>query len=333
VKPLAAAAVAFALLAGVAGGLVRAGVLAPWAAWQVQAAVSHAALMMGAFFGTVIGIERAVAAKRRLAWASPLASAAAGFALVAGVPLAGALLLVLASAVFFACGVMLWRRERAMHTLVLAAGGASWFVGNAALAAGMSSAAVLPWWFGFLIVTIAGERLEMTRLMRPRPLARGAFVAVMLALAIGAALSSAVFGIALFALALWLMAFDIARRTVRAPGLTRYMAIALLTGYAWLAIGGLAWAWGARDAALHALGLGFVASMVMAHAPVILPAVAGIAIRFTPWFYVPLAILDMSLAWRLGVDLPRGALGNAIAIALFAATVASCAGGKQKSRP
>jgi hypothetical protein len=81
-----------------------------------------------------------------------------------------------------------------------------------------------------------------------------------------------------------------------------------------------------RDAALHALGLGFIVSMLMGHAPVILPAIARIKLRFSPWFYLPLLALHLSLLLRLGagsVDFSMralGAVGNAAAIALFAMT-------------
>ena len=134
----------------------------------------------------------------------------------------------------------------------------------------------------------------------------GAGLVIVLALLAGAALSprsaagGVVFGIALTALALWFGQFDIARRTLFAQGLPRYMAVCLLTGYAWLAVAGLAWVGmvqggEGRDLALHALGLGFIFSMVMGHAPVILPAVAGVKLLFGPWFYVPLLALHASL--------------------------------------
>ena len=108
------------------------------------------------------------------------------------------------------------------------------------------------------------------------------------------------------------------------------MAVALWLGYGWLAFGGVAWlgmAFGCpgREAAVHALGLGFVISMVMAHAPVILPALARVKLRFSAAFYAPLALLHLSLAWRLAVDLPSGALLNAAAFALFALTAAGAA--------
>ena len=72
-----------------------------------------------------------------------------------------------------------------------------------------------------------------------------------------------------------------------------------------------------RDTALHAPGLGFVLSMVMAHAPVILPAVAGVRLRFSALFYLPLAALHSTLIWRLVAAPPAGAVGNAVALLVF----------------
>jgi hypothetical protein len=114
------------------------------------------------------------------------------------------------------------------------------------------------------------------------------------------------------------------------------MAVCLLGGYGWLAVAGAAWAATAlglplRDTALHALGLGFVVSMMLGHAPVILPAVARVKLQFGNFFYVPLAALHLSLLLRLALgwnDPALRALGasfNAMAIALFAATVAGAA--------
>jgi hypothetical protein len=58
-------------------------------------ALAHAALMMCGFMGTVIAIERAVAARQQLAWSVPLLSGAAGLLLLRGATgLAGALLAV-----------------------------------------------------------------------------------------------------------------------------------------------------------------------------------------------------------------------------------------------
>jgi hypothetical protein len=144
------------------------------------------------------------------------------------------------------------------------------------------------------------------------------------------------YGLSLLLLALWLVTFDIARRTVRADGLSRYMAVCLLTGYVWLAVAGVAWAGTAlglplRDVALHAMGLGFIFSMIMGHGPVILPAIARVKLQFGAFFYVPLLALHLSLAFRLGWGAVEpqiraaGAASNGLAIVLFAATVAGSA--------
>lgn len=343
--PVLLVLVALSLLGGVAGGLLRAGIALPasGADWPVHAALSHAALMICGFMGTVIGIERAVAVKLSAAWAAPLASGLGGTLLLLGQAAAGGWLLAAAAACFVGVNAVVVRRQGAAHTWLLLAGALAWLVGCLLFALELASAATLPWWFAFLILTIAAERLEMTRLMRRRPVALPSLLAILAALLGGAAWSAAsprwgglLHGSALFLLALWLAVFDIARRTVLAHGLARYMAICLLGGYFWLAVAGLAWAAGAvgvpaRDAALHALGLGFIVSMMMGHAPVILPAVARVKLLFGPAFYLPLAALHLSLIARLAFgamdpDLrSSGALFNAFAIAFFAATVAGAA--------
>lgn len=345
IAALLIALVALSLVTGIAGGLLRVGVALPGitgATWQGQAALAHAALMVCGFMGTVIGIERAVAVKLRFAWLAPLGSGMGGLLLLLGHQ-AGAWLIVAASMVFLTVNLVVVRRQRAAHTWLLFTSACAWLTGNFLFALGVGSVAVLPWWFSFLVITVAAERLEMTRLTRRRPGAQRSLCVLLAAMLLGAMACAAaprlgglVYGTALLLLALWLSIFDIARRTVRAQGLPRYMAVCLLGGYAWLAVAGAGWAATAlglpyRDAAVHALGLGFVVSMMMGHAPVILPAVARVKLQFSPFFYVPLAVLHLSLAVRLGpglVDMPLrtgGAVFNAIAIALFACTVVGAA--------
>jgi hypothetical protein len=345
-RPLFLILVALCLLAGVAGGLLRVGIVLPAtrdAAWLGQAGLAHAALMICAFLGSVIGIERAVAVKLRTAFLAPLASGLGGLCLLLGYGTAGAWLLVAASVVFTGVNIVVVRRQWASHTLLLLVSAFAWLIGNLLFATGTGGAATLTWWFGFLVMTIAAERLEMTRLMRRRPAAPVLLVAILALMLLGSAaslpaprLGGVLYGASLVALALWLVTFDIARRTVFASGLSRYMAVCLLGGYVWLAVAGVAWAaaelgWPWRDTALHALGLGFIFSMMMGHAPVILPAVARVKLRFGLFFYVPLAALHLSLVLRLGwgafdpAQRAAGAGFNAASIALFAATVVGSA--------
>lgn len=345
-RVLLAMAVVCAVVAGVLGGLVRAGVQMPAglpSQWLAPSVMQHAFLMVCGFMGTVIGIERAVAVKARWAWGAPALSAAAGALAVAGWHGASALLAVLAAMAFVAVNVLVVRRQREPHTVLLLVSALAWLGGNTVHAAEPFGAAAVPWWFAFLVLTIAAERLEMTRLMRRRPgSAEALYLSLALMLAGAAAALPApmagllLFGIALIALAVWLLVFDIARKTLRAHGLSRYMAVCLLLGYGWLGISGAAWVLlalghGTRDVALHALALGFVFSMMLGHAPVILPALARVKVQFNLFFYVPLALLHVSLAARLffvhveSRALALGSAWNALAMLLFAATMAGAA--------
>lgn len=85
-----------------------------------------------------------------------------------------------------------------------------------------------------------------------------------------------------------------------------------------------------RDAALHAVALGFVFAMVFGHAPIIFPSVTRVRIPYRPLFYLPLATLNIALACRIAGSLvasalhlrQHGALATALAILLFILTLA-----------
>ncbi len=86
------------------------------------------------------------------------------------------------------------------------------------------------------------------------------------------------------------------------------------------------------DAALHALFLGFVMSMVFGHAPVILPAVLRIRLPYHPVLYAPVALLHASVAVRVGGDLAAagrmrtaGGLLAEVALLMFAGCAAAMA--------
>ena len=101
---------------------------------------------------------------------------------------------------------------------------------------------------------------------------------------------------------------------VRTHGLRRYNGAALLAGYGWLGVAGLVWLIGGvplndavYDVAIHAVFLGFGVSMIMAHAPLIFPAVLGRPLPYRPAMWLPLALLHMGLLVRvLGDALGRG---------------------------
>jgi hypothetical protein len=336
------------LAVGVGAGLARLGFRVP--ALAASAAALHGPLMIGAFLGVVISLERAVAIGRRWAYLGPLAAGLGGIAAVAGMATIASALLFAGSVVLLAATIDIFRRQRALFTFTLVVGAACWVVGNGLWAAGSPVRDIVTWWLAFLILTIAAERLELSRFLPPSRAARAMFALILLVLVTGLAGSprtwgSQAFAAGLLALAAWLLKQDIARRTVRGTGLTRFIAVCLLSGYGWLAVGGgvIIVAGGlvpgspAYDAAVHALALGFVFAMVFGHAPIIFPAVMRVRMPYHWTFYAPLALLHLSLAARLAGDAVEnyewtrmGALLNAVALAAFiVGTVAAVIRGRR----
>lgn len=322
------------LVIGAACGLVRLG-------WDIRLpgeglAQLHGPLMASAFFGTVISLERAVAVGARWAYLAPLAAGLGGLALIFGGLAAGTALLVAGSAFFMLASCAVMKRQPQMHNACLVLGAAGWLAGNVLLAAGVAVSGVGPAWIGFLVLTIAGERLELSRFMPPTPNSKRMFAAIALLLMVALAAGWRATGVGLLALSWWLARNDVALRTIRGTGLTRYIAACLLAGYAWLALAGAIMLAGgdmqpgrlAYDAALHAVFLGFVFSMVFGHAPIIVPAVFRVALPYNWFFYAPLALLHATLALRVALDLSGrtewravAGAGNVAAIAVFIATM------------
>ena len=105
--------------------------------------------------------------------------------------------------------------------------------------------------------------------------------------------------------------FDVARRTIHTTqGLSRYMAVCLLLGYARLAVAGfvggrMTQGSLSRRGVACALGLGFVMSMVMGPCARDLPAVARIKVHYDARFYLPLWPRIASLLLRCLAATPR----------------------------
>lgn len=333
-----------ALAAGVWAGLLRFGWSLPGG--RANLIELHGPLMVFGFLGTVISLERAVALRRRWGYLAPGGTLLGAGLLLGGVRQGiGELVLLLAGCVLAGLFVVILRTHATASAATLFLGTLLWVAGDALWLGGVPLVQVVPWWAGFLVLTIVGERLELAalgRLTRPArrasPCSRSSCWQGSRSQPPTRAPASGLPAPALAGYALWLGRFDIARRTVRRAGLPRFVALALLPGYIWLGVGGVLWlrygaavAGPAHDAELHAIFLGFVFSMIFGHAPVIFPGVLGIAIPFRRAFYAHLALLHAGLVLRIAGDLGGdfqlaqcGGLLNATAIALFLlATVAS----------
>ncbi len=332
--PLLALAI-LALLFAMWAGLLRMGW--NWPTFEALA-MAHGPLMVSGFLGVLIPLERAVAIRQKWMFGVPLVAGVSWIGLLFA-PVLGTVLLTLGSLGTLAILGVMVRREPHLHTIVMAVGALAWLVGNLLWMFGLPVFQVVFWWMIFLTLTIGGERLELSRVLRPTPgqiRLFGLFAAALLAGAILATfelnLGSRLFGCALLGLSLWFLKNDLARRNLRHPNpLTRYIATCLFGGFIWLGIsGGLFLYFGPLyagpfyDAALHAVFVGFVIAMIFGHAPIIFPAILGAPIKFYPAFYAHLGLLHLSLALRLIGDLANlydlrkwGGLLNEVAILLF----------------
>jgi len=330
----------FALVAG----LIR----LPWELpFGDHIALLHGPLMVSGFLGTVIAAERASALGRVWAWLAVAANG--GGALVAlvgaGSPItqqfflqAGAALFVLGGIGLVGIFAAILRREPTFFNAIMGLGALAYLCGNLMLLAGQTIPSAVPFWSVFLVSTIAGERLELNRFLRPRRGTGVVFGLAVILLAVGGAIAlfdrsvaDRVMGFSFLVLGVWLIMNDIARRTVRMNGVTRYTAICLLSGYFWLVVSGLSLltnpgelAGPRYDLNLHTLYVGFVLTMIFGHAPIIVPALTGKAVDYRGHFYLPLTLLHASLLLRAGGDHVLwltgrrwGGLLNEVALLLF----------------
>lgn len=345
------------LLAGLWGGLLLLGLPVP--TLLATTAEEHGVLMALGFLGTVISLERAVALGRPWAFAAPALAGAGGVAVLVSLPpMVGRLLLCAASIVLVVVYVVVHRIQPALHLRVMAAGAVCWYVATLLWLMGWSLPRLVPWIAGFLILTIIGERLELARVAFLTRTSVHQFLAGAVIFGAGLILTTTattgssgvrLAGAGMIALAVWGSVHDVARRTVKIPGVTRFMAVCLLAGYVWLFIGGAIWLLAGNlgasvaiyDAALHTVFLGFVMSMIFGHAPVIVPAVLRVRLPFRPWFYVHVGLLHASLLARviLGDGLGSvlcwrvGGVGTELAVLGFlAASVIAVRQARRKGR-
>lgn len=316
-------------------GLLRLGWILPSVP---NLALAHGPLMVCGFLGVLIPLERAVAIRQKWMFAVPILFGIGWVSLFFAPSLGGILFTLGSLGTLAILGVMV-KREPHIHTITMAFGALAWVIGNVLWMSGFPIFQIIFWWMAFLILTIGGERLELNRVLRPargQNLSFGIFAAALLMGAIlsifnlnwGARLS----GLAMLALSLWFLKNDLATRNIRHLNpLTRYIAICLFSGFIWLGIGGVIhlyfgalYAGPLYDAAVHAVFVGFVISMIFGHAPIIFPAILGVPVTFYRAFYGHLILLHLSLILRITGDLTNlvdvrkwGGLLNEVAILLF----------------
>lgn len=312
----------------------------------------HGALMIGGVFGALISLERAVAlsslhrSPRHWSFLAPIMAGLGGITLIflddatpAKYLLVGGSFTLSLVYAYTATKYHYW----SLHTAIMCLGALLWLIGNIFWAAGYPIYSIVHAWLGFIVLTIVGERLELSRVTRLSKNTEYLLIGAIIIYVIGVLLAIfqldlgvRVTGCGLILLALWLLRYDIASKRLKHTGLTRYIAFCLFIGYLWLGFAGiLALTTGAvyagfnYDAILHAIAGGYIFSMVFGHAPMIFPALTGKQIKFSVAFYVPLALLHLSIILREISNLSAtfdgrkwASLLNATSILLFLAMMA-----------
>lgn len=339
--PLLGLALVAAVVAGWAG-LGRMGIVAPAPG---AATAAHGALMVSGFTGTLIGLERAVVTRRWWAELAPALSAAGALAVLLGVPgPAPELAIAAAAAVLALVTVRGAPAGDPVARAVMTVAALAWLAGALVWASGAEAFRAVPWWLLFLVLIITAERMELSRALRPSRAAAAVLAAGCAVAVAGVALTWWDFaaglrltGLGTLVLALWLLLRDRPPAAARLAGFPRFAAVALVTGYAWLAVGALFLityagppAGPRYDAMVHAVFVGFVFSTIFGHGPIVVPAVVGAAVAFRRALFVPLALLQLSLLARVGGDLlgradarDAGAAGIALSFLAYAAVMAS----------
>ncbi len=324
-------------LAALWGGLVKMGWALPGAPSALH--IDHGPLMISGFFGTLISLERAVALGKPWTYLGPVLTGMGGILTAAGfLEGLGAGLLALGSAWLVGMLITIIRTHFTTYTVVMGAGAVCLLVGNVLWIAGWPVFKFVLWWVAFLVLTIAGERLELGRVQKQTsfstwsfPTITGLYFLGLVVLLLYFDLGTRIVSAATAALAAWLWKYDIARRTAKKDGLTRFIALALLGGYLWLGVSGLIGVWQGGisagpyyDAMLHSALIGFVFAMIFGHAPIIIPALLNVPVKYTSFLYGPLILLHLSLILRINGDFGGllwarqwGGMMNAAAILIY----------------
>lgn len=174
--------------------------------------------MISGFLGTLISLERAVALSqlqqgRRVYFLVPLLAGLGAIALLLPVPpFIPRLLITLAALGFLIIFIIIHRLQPSMHNAVMSLGVLFWLLGNRLWMAGLPVYRVVPWWAGFLVLTIARERLELTRVLVLKKTVRTIFFAFTGIVLVGLLISLTAYdlrlriaGFGLAALGMWLL--------------------------------------------------------------------------------------------------------------------------------
>lgn len=298
------------LIAGITAGLMRLG-------WEIplgQFTVHHGALMVGGFLGTLILLEKVIPLKNKALLILPSLNALGILMTIPGQFNLGLLFLLGGSlSLLFVFVYYILRQPHELSVKIMATGAVCQIIGHIMLFSKHFYPAAFPWWMGFILLVIVGERVELSKFLPVTPLAKNILVVLCIAFLSGLILpfhgtGKYISGLSLASISLWLLRYDAISIGLKKNGLTHFSAFALLagclalmfTGIFLIALPDLPFAY---DAIVHTFFIGFAFSMIFAHGPIILPGVLGLSVKpFHPILYIPVCTSLLSLIVRLLAD-------------------------------
>ncbi len=278
----------------------------------------HGVVMVLGFLGLVIALERATVLGTRLGYVAPAFTAASTLLLATPLPRMVAGILLALAGILVALSYARDLRRFAIHEVTLGAGAISWTAAAVLWTIGSGPIVITPLLAAVLVLTVIGWRLRDGRLRLSHRAYRGGFAALASIFVVGVAISPVnrtfgllVAGIGLLGLAPGLLRHDIARTELRRGGLLAFSAWSTTLGYVWLGVSGALWiAMGVgatgpllHDALVHSLFLGFVLSWLMGQAPTLIPTLISTSPVEIGVRYLPLTMLQVSVALRIAADL------------------------------
>lgn len=323
--------VLISLIIGILAGLFRMGWIIPVG----DVAGEHGALMTGSFLGTLICLERIVALKKKWLYLIPIISGLSVIFFYVGLQQIAFIMLTVGSLGLIYIYIDLIKRFGEYYFYIMMLGAMGWAVGNIIMIVVPFYPQAAPWWIVFILLTVFGERLELSKFLPKSKMKRNSMVLAISVFMIGIVLpyhllGKIISGAGLIFMAIWLLHYDIARKSVKAHGIHRFTGSLLLAGYFWLVICGILMIIDFKtlynyDAMLHSFFLGFTFSMIFAHAPIIFPGIAGFSFRpFHGSLFIWGILLQLTLAMRIVSELlmesyirKLSGLLNAVVILLF----------------
>ena len=294
------------LVLGVLAGLFRMG----WSIPIGPLAGEHGAMMVGSFLGTLICLERIVTMKKTWLYSIPIVSGMSLVFFIMDNQQLAFIFLSAGSLGLIYLYIELISRFKEYYFYIMMIGAIGWAVGNIIMIINPFYPDAVPWWIAFILLTVFGERLELSKFLPRSKVKKQTMIVAISIFMIGLVIpyhgwGKYISGVGLIFLALWLLKYDIARKSVKSHGIHKFTGSLLLAGYLWMIICGVLMIADFEilynyDAMLHAFFLGFTFSMIFAHAPIIFPGVAGLAIRpYHGSLYIWAILLQLTLALRI----------------------------------